>query len=262
MTTPAQAKFITTLRNDFTPINRRTRQQLNDNATLIVNNAAFNGDILPTEQVTAWIDTLVEQHNHAASCGLDELTTAEASALIDTLKDGRHPALAINLDQTFTLVGRGVMAELNAWIEDNRAQLAERIENNTTAGLDNEDNFESATIDAAAHRAVAYYLRFRAAQVSAIIADYTDALDGKGYEAAIDMELWQAVEEHADEVLSRDNVAPTAFERRVQDDAVIAADQALTLFPVDMVDVAEVYRVCRKMVVQLKNARSAECATA
>ena len=76
------------------------------------------------------------------------------------------------------------------------------------------------------------------------------------------MELWQAVEEHAEEVLSRDNVAPTAFERRVQDDAVIAADQALTLFPADMVDVAEVYRVCRKMVVQLKNARSAECATA
>lgn len=262
MTTPAQAKFITTLREDFTPITRRTRQQLNDNVTFIVNAAAFNGDILPTEQVTAWIDSLVEQHNHAATCSLDELTTAEASALIDTLKDGRHPALATNLDQTFTLVGRGIMAELNAWIEDNRTALAERIEANTTAGLDNEDNFEPAALNAAAHRAVAYYLRFRAAQVSAIIADYTDALDGKGYEAAIDMELWQAVEEHAEEVLSRDNVAPTAFERRVQDDAVIAADQALTLFPADMVDVAEVYRVCRKMIVQLKNARGAECATA
>lgn len=262
MTTPAQAKFITTLREDFTPITRRTRQQLNDNVTFIVNNAAFNGDILPAEQVTAWIDALVEQHNHAASCDLDELTTAEASALIDTLKDGRHPALATNLDQTFTLVGRSIMAELNAWIEDNRTALAERIEANTTAGLDNEDSFEPAALNAAAHRAVGYYLRFRAAQVSAIIADYTDALDGKGYEAAIDMELWQAVEEHAEEVLSRDNVAPTAFERRVQDDAVIAADQALTLFPADMVDVAEVYRVCRKMIVQLKNARGAECATA
>ncbi|MBK4179791.1 hypothetical protein GWP26_02475 [Corynebacterium macginleyi] len=262
MTTPAQAKFITTLRENFTPITRRTRQQLNNNVTFIVNAAAFDGDILPAEQVSAWIDALVEQHNHAASCGLDELATAEASALIDTLKDGRHPALATNLDQTFTLVGGGIMAELNAWIENNRAALAERIETNTAAGLDNEDNLEPATINAAAYRAVAYYLRFRAAQVSTIIANYTDALDGKGYEAAIDMELWQAVEERAEELLNRDDNAPTAFERRVQDDAVIAADQALTLFPADMLDNAKLYRVCRKMIVQLKNMRGAECATA
>lgn len=169
MTTPAQARYIETLRDnrDHVDLDDDTVQA---NIDLINQALVREGETVDSEALYDWMQSLVDTHNRELECDLDELTTTEASALIDALKDGYHMALVGNLDQLAGYYMPGIIRELKAFIAERVADVEAQIERaeHIADGIDGIDAVDGDLLDDLVEQAAAFYDAFQIEQALGI----------------------------------------------------------------------------------------------
>lgn len=169
MTTPAQARYIETLRDnrDHVDLDDDTVQA---NIDLIKQDLVREGETVDNEALYNWMQGLIDTHNRELECDLDELTTTEASALIDALKDGYHMALVGNLNQLASYYMPSIIRELKDFIAKRVNEVEEQIERAEHIA-DGTNTVDGDLLDDLVEQAVAFYDAFQIEQALGIQAD-------------------------------------------------------------------------------------------
>ncbi|MGV0351174.1 hypothetical protein ACUY2G_09720 [Corynebacterium guaraldiae] len=164
MTTPAQARYIESLRDNRDHINPDlSDDHIQDNIGRIERHLAHFSKAIDTTILLDWMVELVERHNWELECDLDALGTQEASELIDSLKDGYHPALVTNLDEIAVHFMPYIVEELEAVIAKQAEKVEQHIQRGEELARDHangepvKDWHPSPTVDEMVEEAVAFY---------------------------------------------------------------------------------------------------------
>ena len=164
MTTPAQARYIESLRDNRDRINPDlSDDHIQDNIDRINRHLTHFGKAIDTTILLDWMVSLVEQHNWELECDLDALTPAEASELIDSLKGGYHPALITNLDEVSVHLMPYIVKELEAVVAkqaekvEQHIQRGEELARDHANGEPTKDWHPNPTVDELVEEAVAFY---------------------------------------------------------------------------------------------------------
>lgn len=190
MTTPAQARYIETLRDnrDHVDLDDDTVQA---NIDLIKQDLVREGETVDNEALYDWMQSLIDTHNRELECDLDELTTAEASALIDALKDGYHMALVGNLHQLAGYFMPTIIRELKAFVAERVADVEAQIERAEHIA-DGINAVDGDLLDELVEQAAAFYDAFQIEQALGVQGNCEDTIISKGREERLYSRLKEA----------------------------------------------------------------------
>lgn len=190
MTTPAQARYIETLRDnrDHVDLDDDTVQA---NIDLIKQDLVREGETVDNEALYDWMQGLIDTHNRELECDLDELTTTEASALIDALKDGYHMALVGNLNQLAGYYMPSIIRELKDFIAKRVNEVEEQIERAEHIA-DGINAVDGDLLDELVEQAAAFYDAFQIEQALGIQGNCEDTIISKPREERLYARLKEA----------------------------------------------------------------------